>query len=80
MLEELNIMKLNFEVKHRFDFSGTLSTSVVSTIEPRATTDKNILSVKWRVFWFRVEDIDLSINIAFKNIYWYTDIIHFIEL
>ena len=24
MLEELNIMKLNFEVKHRFDFSGTL--------------------------------------------------------
>ena len=25
MLEELNIMKLNFEVKHRFDFSGTLS-------------------------------------------------------
>jgi hypothetical protein len=25
MLEELNIMKLNFEVKHRFDFSGTLT-------------------------------------------------------
>ena len=25
MLEELNIMKLNFEVKHRFDFSGTLN-------------------------------------------------------
>jgi hypothetical protein len=27
MLEELNIMKLNFEVKHRFDFSGTLKMS-----------------------------------------------------
>ena len=27
MLEELNIMKLNFEVKHRFDFSGTLKSS-----------------------------------------------------
>jgi hypothetical protein len=26
MLEELNIMKLNFEVKHRFDISGTLIT------------------------------------------------------
>lgn len=25
MLEELNIMKLNFEVKHRFDFSGILT-------------------------------------------------------
>jgi hypothetical protein len=32
MLEELNIMKLNFEVKHRLDFSGTLILRVTDSL------------------------------------------------
>ena len=42
MLEELNIMKLNFEVKHRFDFSGTLIIWIELLFKPIANSRPSI--------------------------------------